>query len=104
MMFLLPAHGCCLLFLGKAKELGFVAKSLLCLSSGCFVFLPNRHSKPMKVAKQFEVLVGLGLCVAASCWPRQLNALHLPREVLQGVLGTVLACSAQSLKLMHERR
>lgn len=42
-MFLLPAHGCCLLFLGKAKELGFVAKSLVCLSSECFVFLTNRQ-------------------------------------------------------------
>lgn len=69
-MFLLLAHDCCLLFLGKAKELGFVAKSLVGLSSGCFVLFTNRHSTPMKFAKQFEVLVGMGCCVIARCWPR----------------------------------
>lgn len=74
-MFLLPAHGCCLLFLGKAKELGFVAKSLVCLSSGCFVLFTNRHSTPMKFAKQFEILVGMGCYVVARSWPRQWNAL-----------------------------
>lgn len=52
--------------------MGFVAKSLVCLSSGCFVFFTN---KPMKVAKQFNVLVGMGCCVVARCWPKQLNAL-----------------------------
>lgn len=50
-MFLLPAPGFCLLLLGKAKELGFVTKRLVCLSSGCFVLFTNRHIKAMELAK-----------------------------------------------------
>lgn len=103
-MFLLPVTGCCLLLLGKAKELGFVTKNLVHLSSGCFVFFTNRHVKPVMLVKQFGVLLGMECCINARCWPRQSNALEPPRKVLQWMLGALLPYSAQYLKLMHGRQ
>lgn len=88
-MFLFSAAGCCLLLLGKAKELGFVTKSLVRLGSGCFALFTNRHIKPMKLAKQFGLFLGMGCCVNARCWPPQSGALELLRRLLQWELGAV---------------
>lgn len=50
-MFLLLATGCCLLLLGKAKKLGFVTKSLVCLSMNERYALYQRPRQTHEVCK-----------------------------------------------------